>query len=891
MSIAAVNGPSSTVISGPPEQVAAVVADAEARGLRARVIDVGYASHNPQIDQLHDLLTERLADIRPASTDVAFYSTVTAERLAETTALDTAYWVTNLRQPVRFADTIEALLADGYRLFIEASAHPVLGLGMEETIERADVPATVVPTLRRDHGDAAQLTRAAAQAFIAGAEVDWRRWFPAEPAPRTVDLPTYAFQRRRYWLADTVQRDGVGQGPTGSGHAQLPTAVALADGGVVLNGRVSAERGGWLGGHVIAGAVLVPGAALVEWVLRAADEVGSATLEELTLQAPLVLPATGGLQVQVAVGVADDQGRSDVRVYSRPEQDGAAAWVCHAVGELGREPAARPPRQAGQWPPAGAEPVDVGEFYEGVAAAGYEYGPAFRGLRAMWRQGEDVLADVELPEQAGSPAGFGIHPALLDAALHPLLAQRGLDGSASGAASGQVLLPFTWSGVALWATDATTVRVRISGLSGSGEETVSLAVTDPAGAPVMDVAELRLRSTDARQVRAAVGSGADGLYELRWTPLPVPAAVDGSGAVDAAGCVTLDGLNVEGVRGVADTSPSPSVVLAPVDTSDAVTHSDGLALTGRVLGVLQEFLAAPGLEQAQLVFVTRGAVGPDEDSGVPGVPNPADAPNPAGAPNPVSAPNPAGAAVWGLVRSAQSENPGRFVLLDLPDTDGPLDRASSAEVLDAVRCAADADEPQVALRGGRVLVPRWARADASGELTGPPGARAWRLVGGASGTLDAVEAVACDEVLRPLGPGQVRVAVHAAGVNFRDVLIALGMYPDADALPGTEAAGVVTEVGPGVTRLSAGDRVMGMLKEGAFGPWAVADARMLAPVPTAWDMRQAAAAPAAFLTAWYGLVELAGLRAGERVLIHAATGGVGMAAVQIARQLGAEVFA
>nr|WP_279616329.1 SDR family NAD(P)-dependent oxidoreductase [Streptomyces atriruber] len=873
VSIAAVNGPSSTVISGPPEQVAAVVADAEARGLRARVIDVGYASHNPQIDQLHDLLTERLADIRPVATDVAFYSTVTAERLADTTALDTAYWVTNLRQPVRFADTIEALLADGYRLFIEASAHPVLGLGMEETIERADVPATVVPTLRRDHGDAAQLTRAAALAFIAGAEVDWRRWFPAEPAPRTVDLPTYAFQRRRYWLADTVRRDVGDQGPTGSGHAQLPTVVALADGGVVLNGRVSAERGGWLGGHVIAGAALVPGAALVEWVLRAADEAGSATLEELTLQAPLVLPGSGGLQVQVVVGVADDQGRSDVRVYSRPEQDGAAAWVCHAVGELGREPGARPPRQAGQWPPAGAEPVDVDEFYEGVAAAGYEYGPAFRGLRAMWRQGEDVLADVELPEQAGSPAGFGIHPALLDAALHPLLARRGLDGSASGAASGQVLLPFTWSGVALWATDATTVRVRISGLSGSGEETVSLAVTDPAGAPVMDVAELRLRSTSAGQVRAAVGSGADGLYELWWTPLPVPAAVDGSGAVDASGCVTLDGLDVEGVREVADTSPLPSVVLAPVDTSDAVTHEDGLALTGRVLGVLQEFLAVPGLEQSRLVFVTRGAAGPDEDSGVPG------------------APNPAGAAVWGLVRSAQSENPGRFVLLDLPDTDGPLDGAPGAEVLDAVRCAAAADEPQVALRGGRVLVPRWARADTSGELTGPPGARAWRLVGGASGTLDAVEAVACDEVLRPLEPGQVRVAVHAAGVNFRDVLIALGMYPDADALPGTEASGVVTEVGPGVTRLSAGDRVMGMLKEGAFGPWAVADARMLAPVPTAWDTRQAAAAPAAFLTAWYGLVELAGLKAGERVLIHAATGGVGMAAVQIARHLDAEVFA
>ncbi|MYY85579.1 SDR family NAD(P)-dependent oxidoreductase, partial [Streptomyces sp. SID335] len=879
VSVAAVNGPSSTVISGSPEHVAAVVAEAEECGLRARVIDVGYASHNPQIDALHDLLSERLADIRPVSTDVAFYSTVTAERLADTTALDTAYWVTNLRQPVRFAETVEALLADGYRLFIEASAHPVLALGMEETIERADVPATVVPTLRRDHGDTAQLTRAAAQAFAAGADIDWRRWFPADPTPRTVDLPTYAFQRRRYWLADRVRRDDVGQqGTAGSGHAQLPTVVALADGGVVLDGRVSAERGGWLGGHVVAGTVLVPGAAIVEWVLRAADDAGCGTLQELTLQAPLVLPERGGCEVQVVVGAADDQGRSDVRVYSRPERDAGAVWVCHAVGELGREPGARPARQAGAWPPAGAEPVDVSDFYDRVVAAGYEYGPAFRGLRAMWRQGEELLAEVELPEQAGSPAGFGMHPALLDAALHPLLAQRGLDADGSGAAAEQVLLPFTWSGVSLWATDATTVRVRIGGLRGpgrllgGGEETVSLVVTDPAGAPVLDVSELRLRSTGAQQVRAAVGSvgsGADGLYELRWTPLPVPATADGPGAVDGIGCVTLGGLDAEGVRGLADADGEPpSVVLAPVDTSDAVTGGDGLDLTVRVLGVVQEFLAEPRLEQTQLVFVTRGATGPHEGDGE------------------SYAPDPAGAAVWGLVRSAQSENPGRFVLLDL---DVALDHGGR-EVLRSVRRATEADEAQIAVRGERLLVPRWARADKPAELSGPPGVRAWRLVGGASGTLDAVQAVGCEEVLGSLGAGQVRIAVHTAGVNFRDVLIALGMYPDADALPGTEAAGVVTEVGPGVTGLSAGDRVMGML-EGAFGPWAVADARMLAPVPAGWDMRQAAAAPAAFLTAWYGLVELAELKAGERVLIHAATGGVGRAAVQIARHLGAEVFA
>ncbi|MFI1677842.1 type I polyketide synthase [Streptomyces sp. NPDC020607] len=241
VSIAAVNGPSSTVISGPPEQVAAVVADAEAAGLRARVIDVGYASHNPQIDALHDLLTERLADIRPVSTDVAFYSTVTAQRLDDTQALDTGYWVTNLRQPVRFADTINALLADGYRLFIEASPHPVLNLGMEETIEQADATATVVPTLRRYHGDTAQLARAAAQAFTAGADLDWRRWFPADPTPHTVDLPTYAFQHQHYWLEHSTSTGKTLGAEHSAAESQLWQAVDELDLGLLAEALRSEE--------------------------------------------------------------------------------------------------------------------------------------------------------------------------------------------------------------------------------------------------------------------------------------------------------------------------------------------------------------------------------------------------------------------------------------------------------------------------------------------------------------------------------------------------------------------------------------------------------------------------------------------------------------------------
>ncbi|WP_338682433.1 SDR family NAD(P)-dependent oxidoreductase [Streptomyces acidiscabies] len=803
VSVAVVNSASSTVISGPPGEVAAVVSEAEARGLRARLIDVGYASHHAQIDELREELTRRLSDVHPvAVSDVAFYSTVTAARI-DTATLDTEYWVTNLREQVRFAETIEALQADGYRLFIEASPHPVLVLPMEETIETG----TVVPTLRRDHGTTKQLTLAAAQAFVAGADINWHHWFPTPP--HTIDLPTYPFQRHRYWLPDTAPR---GTHATSSGHPHLSTAVTLADGGVVLDGRADGLKG-----HVVAGTPLVPGAAFVEWVLRAADEAGCAAVEELTMQAPLVL-AEAGVRVQVVVGAAGERGRRDVHVYARPEQ--GDVWVCHAVGEVGGEAVAPPARDAGQWPPAGAEAVDLSGFYERVADAGYAYGPAFQGLRGVWRVGEDLVAEVELPRPAGPAAGFGIHPALLDAALHPLLAGWDRDG---------VLLPFVWSGVSLWASEATAVRVRIVHLR---EDAVRVTVTDPAGGPVLDVAELRLRPTGAEQVRAAVG--ADGLYELRWYPLPVT-AVD-----DRLTWAALEELTQ-------DASP-PDLVLTTVDTGGA----DELAVTEGVLSTVQEFLAAPGLERSRLVVVTRGAEG-----------------------------DLAGAAVWGLVRSAQSEHPGRFVLVD---TEGE----EAAVVVDAVRRALAVDESQVALRAGRLVMPRWARAGVSDEVAGPSGARVWRVVSGAAGTFDAVSAVACEE--EALAAGQVRIGVHAAGVNFRDVLIALGMYPDPDAVMGTEVAGVVAEVGPGVTWPVVGERVMGMV-EGGFGPWAVADARMVAPVPDGWDMRQAAGAPAAFLTAWYGLVEVAELRAGERVLIHAATGGVGMAAVRVARRLGAEVFA
>ncbi|WP_217198426.1 type I polyketide synthase [Streptomyces buecherae] len=732
--IAAVNGPGSAVVSGPPEQVQHAVSALEESGGRARLIDVDYASHSAQVDEIADELHEVLAGISPTQGEVAFYSTVTAERI-DTSTLDTAYWVTNLREQVRFADAVRRLLADGHRLFIEASTHPVLTVGLQEAFDEAGIEAAAVPTLRREHGGLEQLAQSVAQAFTAGVSVDWTRWYPNDPTPHTVDLPTYAFQRERYWLEDTSGRggDATQLGLTAAGHPLLGAAVELAgDGGRLLTGRLSVASQAWLAEHVVAGTALLPGAALVEWALRAADEVGCGGVEELALQAPLVLPASGGLRVQVAVAAAGADGRREVRVFSRPEQEDGAPWVTHAVGVLSPPSAGDEPGAglAGAWPPAGAEPVDVTEFYAQAEAAGYGYGPAFQGLEAAWRQGSEVFAEITLPEAAGKRDGYGIHPALLDAALQPSLLMEQPEGDDGG-----LRLPFAWAGVRLWAAEASTVRVRVG--RDAERDALQVTVADAVGAPVLTVDSLVTRPAESGQLQAATAArGVDGLFAPEWTVLPAPTAAqsaqavlgDGSWAVLGADTLALGDLSVPGpgpdgsrpvryadlealVTALDGGEPAPSVVLAEaVGSAD-----DGLWVAQELLGLVQSWLLRPALADAHLVVVTRGAV------------------HTGGAAAELDL---AGAGAWGLLRSAQSENPGRFLLLDVD--------ADVAELPQAVARGVELGEPQLALRAGRVWAPRLARARggvaAGGGVAGRLDPEGTVLITGGTGTLGALVA-------------------------------------------------------------------------------------------------------------------------------------------------------
>nr|BAO66529.1 type I polyketide synthase [Streptomyces sp. MJ635-86F5] len=859
--IAAVNGPRAVVVSGVEADVFRVAGHFGMLGRRTSRLKVSHAFHSVLMDPM-------LAEFATVAEGVAYrtpvvdvVSTVSGRPSEELASAE--YWVRQVRAAVRFGDAVAALADQGVTRFVE--------IGPDAALTPMIDAETVVPLLRRGQDETATVVSALAHLHVSGVAVDWNAYFAGSGARHT-DLPTYAFQRERYWLDSPAPAgDAAGLGLEATEHPLLATATELPDGGYLFTGRLALREHPWLADHTIAGTTIVPGTAFVELALHAADIAGCDEIAELVLHTPLVVPEAGGIRLHLAVAETDDAGNREFTVSSKPDSDGAdLPWVRHASGTMTASVGGAMAEPERSWPPRGAAPADLTGLYDALAARGYAYGPAFRGLHALWHRGEDTFAEVQV--SAADVAGFGIHPALLDAVLHAILVAD------QGAREGVQLLPFSWSGVRLGRAGASVLRAR---LRRTGERTVGLTLTDPSGALVASVAALVMLPATGAQISAVGGLGQGSLCDVDWRPIAASTAP----ATPPRWAVLAD-VAQPSPRPEAESRPDfatlaaavgaavPDLVFAPVTArSDEAAPTRAHRAARQVLDLIQAWLADDRFTAARLVLVTRGALA-------------------VAAPEEVS--DPAAAAVWGLVRSAQAEHPGRFVLVDVDvDQHEPAGGESFARLATALGTASASGEDQIAVRAGGTFVPRLVRssAGAAGDaLVPPPGPGAWRLSSADAGSLDGLALVPAPHAERPLAAGEIRIEVRAAGLNFRDVLIALGMYPDP-AEVGLEGAGTVVEVGAGVTDLAPGDAVFGLF-EGSFGPMAAADRRTVARMPRTWSFEQAAAVPVVFLTAYHGLVDLAGLRpgSGERVLVHAAAGGVGIAAVQLARHLGAEVF-
>ncbi|MER6175939.1 type I polyketide synthase [Streptosporangium sp. NPDC001681] len=643
VSIAAYNGPSSVVLAGGADAITKLAEEYRAEGMRASVIPASFPSHSASVEPLRDRLLEELSGISPRPVDIPWYSTVTGAVMRGSEA-GAGYWYDNLRQPVQFASTVKTLVSAGFGHFIEISSHPVLVPSIRETVGEA---GSAVGTLCRDKGGVRRFLTSAAEGYVRGLAVDWASLFDGSGA-RRIDLPTYPFQRSRYWLGGAARPRAAGLGQQGLTH---PLVSALVEDpghdGSVFTGRISLAELAWLDDHRVNGTVVVPGTALLELAIQVGDRFGRGRVNELLVLSPLVVPDHGAVQVQVRVGDERDECLTFI-IYSRIE--GRESWTKHATGELGPDTTS-PGFALSAWPPEGAQAVDPSTVYQSLVDAGVAHGPMFRTLRVVWQRGSELFAEVELPEgPRDESSAFWLHPALLDGALHPTAL---LSGPSDGP-----LLPFAWRGVSLFATGATALRVCLRPDS-DGTGGFALDITDDQGIPVAQVESLIHRQLTAGLPGAGTAYR-ESLFRMDWA------------AVDPDRCPRSDH-----------------------DVLDLSAERDLRSVLARVVTTMRD--RAPGA--AGLVVLTSHAVTTREGEDT----------------------DPAQAAVWGLVRSAQQENPDSFLLVD---TDDP---ASFEPTLPP-------GETEFAIRSGAILVPRLVRQPVDDEPTtlNPTGTV---LITGGTGTL------------------------------------------------------------------------------------------------------------------------------------------------------------
>ncbi|MDI1475029.1 type I polyketide synthase [Polyangium sp. y55x31] len=725
LDIAAINGPASTVISGDEEAVLAVAERIRARGRKVSRLAVSHAFHSPRMDGMLEAFRRVVEGVKLAPPRIPIVSNVTGKRATAEELCTAAYWVRQVRRAVRWRDGMQCLEAEGVDTFFELGPQGVLtGLGPacladDDRNERAFLPA-----LRKNASEAETFVTALARLHTRGFSVDASAFF-APHGGRRVPLPTYGFSRRRYWL-DAPKRSRAAMASAGLADATHPllqasVAVAATD-EHVFTGRLSPSAHPWLARHVVFGTNLLPGAALVELALFAAQHVGLAEVETLTIQAPMVIPDAGALHLQLVVGAQGDAGTRSLTVHSRLEGAPAdAPWTLHATGTLAPGEG-KAPSGLHDWPPPGAEPIDIGGLYERLADVGLGYDGEFRGLCAAFRRGSELFAEVELPEGSAEGGGsFGIHPALLDAALHVATLETAVDAD-------KIPLPFSWERVSLHATGATRLRVRLSRREGS--DAASFHITDERGEPVATIGSLHARPASAAQIRDAVAPHRSSLHRVEWRPLDTPEARPPSGRLVLLG-PTDPGLDrvlreagwsvethagIDALKAALDGGAPVPDLLVVAPRPERGTNGDLAAdlrdATHRMVALVQAWLGDARGSATKLVMVTQRAVATRSDEGAVDL---------------LHAP------LVGLLRSLQAEAPERRVSL--------VDLDEHAASLEALPLALASDEGQIAIRGGRAVVPRLARVPAaSGPATFALDPDKTVLITGGTGALGALVA-------------------------------------------------------------------------------------------------------------------------------------------------------
>lgn len=756
LSLAAVNGPRSVVFSGTADAVDAVEKMLAGDGLRSSRLRVSHAFHSI-------LMEPMLAEFRSVAEGLAYRSTSipfvpTSAAAAGAPPSEPGYWVEQVRGCVRFAAGVDALVDAGARRFLELGPDAVLTAMTRECLaERPEIEtgSLVAAAARRTVEEVTQFTRMLAQAHDAGIEVQWHPLFAGRVTQR-VDLPTYAFQRQRYWLEPQT------------GAAQSASAHLLSDAHAVagrdewlFTGQISTRTHPWLADHAVFGTVLVPGTGFVELALHAGIRLATDTIRELVLEAPLLLDDETAVDIQVVVEAADADGARRFAVHSRATGD--TAWTTHAAGVLAPATSGTvtPAFDGRVWPPPGAEPLDPVRLYERLTEMGFGYGPAFQDVRVAWTTDAEVYAELLLPEGLdGQP--FGIHPALLDATFHPALDRLADTGA------GKVPLPFSYAGVRLYRPGAGAVRVRV-GLVDT--DSVRVDAVDSAGAPVVTIDSVLARPVDTRMLHRS-RSGADPLYTLAWNPVAAPGAVPPA-AVAVLGTVPVTGdvVGYPDLGALLAAPDAPAIVVWRTDET-GVPGETAAAARARIeaaLAAVRTWSADDRTRDRTLVAVTADA------AEIPG-----------------QFCDPAAAAVSGLLACAQAEYPGRIVQLDRAGSESLTSRA----VLEAVALG----EPRVAVRNSGALVPRLVRVHGPGTRPVTFGTGTVLITGGTGGlgALVARHLVAAHGVRELLlvsrrgpdaaGAGELVTDLTAAGARVR---VAACDIADRAAL-----AGLLASVGP-----------------------------------------------------------------------------------------------